>query len=133
MTQIENSENDEKDPRTHAIIGAAMEVHNELGSGFLEAVYAEAFSRELAARGIAFAQEVPLDIFYKGVSLNLAYRADFICFDQIVVELKALRTLSGAEESQVINYLRASNREIGLLLNFGSPRLQFKRLIFTPR
>ena len=105
----------EKDPRTYAIIGAAMEVHKQLGCGFLEPVYQEALMVEFSKRQIPFRREVTLPIFYKQVRLNTPYRVDFICFEEVVVELKALARLSGTEEAQLINYLKASEHEIGLL------------------
>ena len=122
-----------RDPRTFAIIGAAMEVHRELGTGFLEAVYQEAFARELAKREIPFRAEVELPVFYKGERLSSSYRADFVCFDSIIVEVKALGQLTGIEESQVINYLKATGHSVGLLLNFGARSLQHKRLVLSPK
>jgi len=122
----------EKDPRTFAIIGAAIEVHRELGPGFLEAVYQEAFARELAKRGIPVRAEVELPVFYKCERLSSSYRADFVCFDSIVVEVKALGQVTGIEDSQVINYLKASGHSVGLLLNFGARSLQHKRLVLSP-
>jgi GxxExxY protein len=94
---------DNSDPKTYAIIGAAMEVHGQLGCGFLEAVYHEALALELALRNVPYAQEVELPISYKGQRLVATYRADFICFGCIIVELKALQHLGGVEESQIIN------------------------------
>ncbi len=119
------------DPRTFAIIGAAMEVHRQLGCGFLEPVYQEALAIELAVRGMAHRREVELPVYYKGQRLNSCYRADFLCYDSVIVELKALAKLSGTEEAQILNYLKASGREIGLLLNFGAPSLDYKRFIWT--
>ena len=118
-----------KDPRTHGLIGAAMEVHQVLGCGFLEAVYREAYALELSARGIPFAKEVELPVVYKGVTLQTRYRPDFVCFDGIVVEAKALATSTSREEAQLLNYLKASGREVGLLLNFGARSLEWKRIV----
>ncbi|MBI1749475.1 MAG: GxxExxY protein [Acidobacteria bacterium] len=120
-----------KDPRTHAIIGAAMEVHQQLGCGFLEPVYQQALALELAARKIPFRKEVDLFISYKGNQLEASYRADFVCFDSVIAELKALARLSGVEESQVINYLKASGLELALLLNFGAKSLEYRRFAFS--
>ena len=122
-----------RDPQTYAIIGAAMEVHRVLGCGFLEPVYQQALAKELLLRGIPFRREVELPITYKGDLLLVTYKADFICYDAVIVELKALDRLSGREKAQVINYLKASEIERGLLLNFGTVRLEYERVILTAR
>jgi GxxExxY protein len=118
-----------QDPKTHAIIGAAMEVHRELGSGFLEAVYQEALEWEFGERDIPFKSQPGVRIGYKGRVLNKEYYPDFICFDAIIVELKALGKLTGTEVAQTINYLKATGMKTGLLLNFGAKSLEVKRLI----
>ncbi|NCA81807.1 MAG: GxxExxY protein [Opitutae bacterium] len=117
------------DPETHAIIGAAMEVPRVLGHGFLEAVYQEALAVEMTARNIPFEREKDLAIVFKGTPLKTGYRADFLCDGGIVVEIKAIRTLTGNDEAQLLNYLKASQAHRGLLLNFGSPSLQQKRMV----
>ena len=106
-----------------------MEVHRELGSGFLEAVYQEALALEFAARAIPFAREVALPVFYKGQAIATAYRADFLRHGEVIVELKALAQLSGTEEAQVLNYLKATGFKVAVLLNFGAASLQYKRFV----
>jgi GxxExxY protein len=129
--QISQMNTDKRDERTHVIIGAAMEVHRTLGSGFLEAVYQESLALEFADRHIPFQREMELPITYKGRRLACSYRGDFVCFDRIIVELKALSILTHMEYAQTLNYLRAAGMELALLLNFGAPNLEYKRLILT--
>jgi len=113
----------------YMIIGAAMEVHKELGSGFLEAVYQEALVIEFESRGIPYIQESKLEVSYKGHVLTKYYESDFICYDKIIVETKALSELLGNNQSQVINYLKATGFKLGLLINFGAESLEYKRLV----
>ena len=119
----------EKDPRTYAIIGAAMEVHRQLGCGFLEAVYQQAMAVELASRGIPFRREVELPVIYKGIQLECKYKADFICYESVIAEMKALNQLGSIEEAQILNYLKVAGHEVGLLLNFGRPSLEYRRFV----
>jgi GxxExxY protein len=114
----------------YAIVGAAIEVHRELGPGFLEAVYQEALELELTDRQLPFTAQPPLVINYKGRRLQQKYIADLICYDQIIVELKALDRLSGKEEAQLLNYLKATGLKVGMLINFGSVgKLEWKRFV----
>ena len=114
---------------SYKIIGAAMEVHKELGAGFLESVYQEAFELELQKQNIPYEREALLNIYYKGTKLKKRFSADFVCYDKIVVELKALGDLSTDHEAQVLNYLQTSGFKLGLLMNFGSKSFEYKRLI----
>ena len=115
----------------YAIVGVAMDVHTTLGSGFLEPVYQEAMEIESTSRGLPFVSQKVLQIRYKDHVLKKEYIADLIYFDQIIVELKALDHLSGREESQLLNYLKATGMKVGVLINFGShPKLEWKRLVF---
>ena len=120
-----------RDSKTYAVIGAAMEVHRELKSGLLEAVYQEALAAELEDRGIPFAREVELPVHYKGRKLRTGYRADLVCFGDLLVEVKAQRALGHVEEAQVLNYLKVTGLEVALLLNFGAPSLDHRRFILT--
>lgn len=122
-----------RDTQTYAIIGAAMEVHRLLGCGFLEAVYQEALAKEFGIREIPFRREAEMEVRYKGELLAVRYKADFICYDEVIVELKALDQLGGKEKAQSINYLKVTGIERGLLLNFGSTRLEYERLILTKK
>ena len=116
---------------TYEIIGAAMEVHKVLGPGFLEAVYQEAFEHELIKRNIDYSREESIDIYYNDIKLKKKYFADFIIYDSIIIELKALKELNNDHKAQLINYLKATGYEIGLLINFGAKSLQYKRLVLT--
>src|ERR1035437_798802 len=113
----------------YEIIGAAMEVHHELGPGFLEPVYQEVLELEFQQRIIQYEREKQLSILYKGIKLTRTYSADFLCFDKIVVELKALSQLTGDHEAQLLNYLKATKFRVGVLINFGTKSLECKRMI----
>jgi len=117
------------DPQTYAIIGAAMEVHQQLGCGFLEAVYQDALEVELAARDIPYVREASVPVYYKGKPLPSNYRVDFMCYEKIPVELKSLNLITGVEEAKMIHYLKASHCNIGLLINFDAPSLDWRRFI----
>lgn len=106
-----------------------MEVHHVLGLGFLEPVYQEALELEFLHQSMPYIREQPLSIFYKGTKLTRTYSADFLCYDQIIIELKALSQLNGEHESQLINYLKATKLRVGVLLNFGAKSLEYKRMI----
>ncbi len=113
---------------TGKIIKACMNVYNELGNGFLEAVYQEALAIEFGLMNIPFRREAKIDIFYKGKKLSKEYFADFICYDTIVVELKAVSKLVNANKAQVLNYLHGTKLAVGLLINFGESSLKWERL-----
>lgn len=108
-----------------------MEVHSQMGHGFLEAVYQEALALELTARKVPFQREVPLQVNYKGQPLACGYKADFICFGDLLVELKAIEHLGNVEKSQVINYLNATKFTRALLFNFGSASLEYQRMVLN--
>lgn len=108
-----------------------MEVHKELGNGFLEAVYQEALEREFADQKLPFDREKNLTVYYKGKPLKKQYIADFICYDSIIVEVKAVKEIAREYEAQLFNYLKATGLKLGLLINFGTPSLKTKRIICT--
>lgn len=114
---------------TYRIIGIAMEVHNELGPGFLEYVYQEAFEIELKRQNIPYQREKVIHIYYKNEKLKKEYSADFFCFDKIIVELKALSALNSVNESQLLHYLTATKMRVGMLINFGAKSLEHKRMV----
>ena len=115
---------------TFSIIGAMLEVHKVLGGGFLEAVYQEALSLEFAQRSIPFEEQPKIDIYYKDKKLDKFYIPDFICYDQIIVEIKALSMLTTEHESQILNCLKATDLKVGILANFGEKSLKHKRFVF---
>ncbi|TLD41579.1 MAG: NADH:ubiquinone oxidoreductase subunit 5 (chain L)/Multisubunit Na+/H+ antiporter, MnhA subunit [Candidatus Jettenia ecosi] len=118
-----------KDPRTHAIIGVAMEVHNFIGPGHLETVYQECLEIELELRSIPFIHQPRLEIFYKNQKLKKFYIPDFIVYNEIVVEIKAEKLLTKIDEAQLINSLIISRHNTGLLLNFGEETLRYRRFV----
>ena len=126
---MENSHSSE-DPRTFAIIGTAYEVHRVLGAGFLEIFYKDALAIEFAARGIPFSREAPCRIEYKGRPLRDDYRIDFICYDEVILEIKARSVTGPADHAQVLSYLASAKRRCGLLLNFGTHKLEHRRFIW---
>ncbi|MFW5982883.1 MAG: GxxExxY protein [bacterium] len=111
------------------IIGACYEVHNQLGPGFLEQVYQEALMYEFFDRKIPSVKEKHLDVYYKERKLDKYYSADFTCFDKIIIEVKAKEALCDDHIAQVLNYLKATNYRLGLLVNFGTPKVQIRRII----
>ena len=116
----------------HAIVGAACEVYNTLGPGFLEAVYQEALELEFTDRMVPFTAQRPLTITYKGHQLTKTYVPDLICYDGIIVELKAVEQLVPADHAQLLNYMKATRYTVGILINFGDPRrLQWKRMVLS--
>ncbi|MDP2685628.1 MAG: GxxExxY protein [Aequorivita sp.] len=117
---------------SYKIIGACMKVHTKLGSGFLEAVYEEALEKEFYNMNIPYLKQAKLNIFYNDEKLNKTYRADFICFDKIIVEIKSVSIMPVAFYKQLKNYLKATNLELGILINFGQSSLAYKRILNKP-
>ena len=111
----------------YGIIGAAMEVHNTLGQGFLESVYQEALEIEMRKRNIPFTSQAKIQIHYKDVPMEHFFVADFVCYDKIIVELKSVSAILPEHEAQIINYLRTTGFKLGILLNFNKESLFFKR------
>ena len=114
---------------SYAIIGACMKVHRALGPGFLEAVYEEVVEKEFIVQNIPYKRQVKLDLYYEGVQLKKNYRADFICYESIIVELKAVTQIPSVFYAQLQNYLKCTNMELGMLINFGTPSLTYKRIV----
>jgi len=114
---------------SYKIIGACMKVHRELGRGFLESVYEEALKKEFESEMIPYKSQEKIEVFYEGEKLNRFFKADFICYDKIIVEIKAVAQIPNAFCAQLKNYLTATNKELGLLVNFGEPSLAYKRIL----
>ncbi len=115
---------------SYKIIGACFEVYKDKGSGFLEAVYQECLRLEFERQGIPYREKPRLELFYKGTKLEKTYESDFICYNRIIVELKAVKHLNDEYRAQTINYLRATEKRLGLLVNFGHyPKLEYERLL----
>ena len=114
---------------SYAIVGACMKVHRALGPGFLEAVYEEVVEKEFIVQNIPYKRQVKLELYYEGVQLKKYYRADFVCYDSIIVELKAVTQIPSVFYAQLQNYLKCTNMELGMLINFGTPSLTYKRIV----
>lgn len=115
---------------SYAVIGACFEVYNEMGCGFLEAVYQECLAIEFESRGIPYVSMPILQLEYRGRILQQTYTPDFICYDKIIIEIKAVSELADEHRAQIMNYLKATNKELGLLVNFGHhPQLEYQRII----
>jgi len=119
------------DEETYALIGAAMEVHRRLGHGFLEVVYQQALAIELEEQRIPFERERTVCINYRGRTLDATYRPDFLCFGSIVVELKAIEALTNSHYNVVLHYLKATGYQRALLINFGAPSLEHRRIVLN--
>jgi len=117
---------------SYAIIGACFDVYKDKGAGFLEAVYQECLSIEFAYKSIPYIEQKELPLSYRGKRLNKTYKPDFICFDKIILEIKAVSKIADEHRSQVLNYLNASSLQLGILINFGhSPKLEYERFLLT--
>lgn len=112
------------------IVGLCMIVHRELGAGFLEGVYQEALEIEFVKADIDYLRECQIEINYKGVILDKKYYADFLCYNEIILELKAVKSLDDNHMAQIMNYMKATDKKVGLLINFGSRSLEYKRVVF---
>ena len=114
---------------SYKIIGICMNIHSTLGNGFLEAVYSEVLEKEFVKNNIPYKREVKLDLFFNGEKLDKKYKADFICFDNIILEIKAVSFIHENFTKQILNYLKATDKKLGLLINFGEKSLKYKRII----
>ncbi len=118
---------------SYKIMGACFEVYKEKGNGFLEAVYQECLAIELSAQHVPFVEKPRLRLEYKGRLLMQEYEPDFLCFDEIILEIKAVKQLSDEHRAQVINYLRSTGKQLGLLVNFGHyPKIEHERFVNQP-
>ena len=134
MPKIRNMDNEILyKEESYKIIGAAMEVHKVIGCGFTEPIYQEALEREFELRDLPFEREKTFRVTYKGVLLDKEFCADFVCFDEIIVELKAVTDFTDEHYAQVYNYLKASGMALGLLINFGKKSLEYKRIPCTQK
>lgn len=128
--QIEKSKKILYKEESYAVQGAVFEVYREMGCGFLEAVYQECLEKELIHQGIPFQSQAQLVLTYKGERLNQIYKPDFICYDKIIVELKAVKDIGDDHRAQMFNYLKVSGMRLGLLVNFGHyPRATIERIV----
>ena len=116
---------------SYKTIGCCFEVYNELGSGFLKAIYQEALAMEFTNRKVPFMEFPEIEVEYKGIILNKKYYPDFLCFDKIIVEIKAVELIAPEHEAVLLNYLKGTNSPLGLFVNFGGTKLQYKRFANT--
>lgn len=114
---------------SYKIIGICMNIHSNLGFGFLEAVYCEILEKEFIKNNIPYKREVKLDLFFNGEKLDKKYKADFVCYEDIILEIKSVSFLNETFKKQTLNYLKATNKKLGLLINFGEKSLKYKRII----
>ena len=114
---------------SYLIIGACMEVHKKLGSGFLESIYAEALEMEFKKSNVPYERERKLPVYYDGILLKKYFKSDFVCFNAIIVELKSTNFISENDKRQSLNYLKATQFKLGILANFGSPSFSYKRIV----
>ena len=114
---------------SYKIIGICMNIHSTLGNGFLEAVYSEVLEKEFIKNNIPYKREVKLDLFFNGEKLDKKYKADFVCYEDIILEIKSVSFLNETFKKQTLNYLKATNKKLGLLINFGEKSLKYKRII----
>jgi GxxExxY protein len=122
-SQRHRENENEQDPRTAAIIGAAIEVHRQLGPGLLESAYEQCLCHELHLRGLSFKCQVDLPVSYKGLQLDCGYKIDLIVSDEVIVELKSVERILPVHEAQLLTYLKLSGKTVGLLINFNTPLL----------